>query len=75
MAMTEEEIIKEALQLPPSARSEIADRLYSSVEPNPEVEAAWVQESMRRLEEVRSGKVKAIPGELVFAEARRLLGR
>ncbi len=35
-----------------------------------EIEKAWIQEAHRRLAELDSGKVKAIPAEEVFARLR-----
>jgi putative addiction module component (TIGR02574 family) len=37
-------------------------------------EAVWADEVDRRLDEIRSGKVQAIPGEQVMAELRRRYG-
>ncbi len=39
------------------------------------IREAWAAESIRRRDEVRSGKVKTVPGEQVLAEVRRLAGR
>jgi putative addiction module component (TIGR02574 family) len=40
----------------------------------PTNEEAWAVEAERRLEELSSGKVQAIPGEQVMAELRRRYG-
>jgi putative addiction module component (TIGR02574 family) len=40
----------------------------------PDNEAVWAAEADRRLEEIRSGKVQAVPGEQVMAEFRRRYG-
>ena len=37
-------------------------------------EEVWADEVDRRLDEIRSGKVQAIPGEPVMAELRRRYG-
>ena len=37
-------------------------------------EEVWADEVDRRLDEIRSGKVQAIPGEQVMAELRRRYG-
>jgi putative addiction module component (TIGR02574 family) len=44
------------------------------VGPDPEIDRLWAAEAQRRLEEIRSGKVQAIPGEPVMAELRRRYG-
>ena len=46
--------------------------LYTELEP--EVEKAWGQEVERRLAELESGKVQAIPGEEVMARMRKIVG-
>ena len=38
-----------------------------------DMDAAWAEEIMRRLDEIESGTAKVIPAEEVFAEVRRLL--
>jgi len=40
---------------------------------DPEIEKAWLDEAERRLNDIKSGKVKTIPAEKVFADARRML--
>jgi hypothetical protein len=39
----------------------------------PEIEKAWAKEARRRLEEICSGEVEAIPGEQVHQELKDLL--
>jgi putative addiction module component (TIGR02574 family) len=68
------EILKEALALPPEARAALADYLWDSLDPevDPDVEESWGQEIRRRLIDLNSGAVAAIP----WAEARaRLLAK
>jgi putative addiction module component (TIGR02574 family) len=74
--MTPEEIIEEALRLPREAREDVVRQLLLSIDPGEENlspeewEKAWVAECERRLADLRSGRVKAIPGEGIFARAR-----
>jgi len=68
------EILKETLALPPEARAALADYLWDSLDPevDPDVEESWRQEIRRRLIDLNSGAVAAIP----WAEARaRLLAK
>ena len=37
---------------------------------DPEIEKAWIEEARRRMAELDSGKVEAIPAEEVFAKLR-----
>jgi len=39
------------------------------------VDAAWAAEAQRRLAELRSGEVEAVPGEVVFARIRQRFSR
>jgi len=60
-------LLKKALALPAEEREALAvslmDSLNHAMDPN--VEAAWDREIARRIEELDSGKVKAIPWETV----------
>ena len=57
------EILKEALALPPEARAALADYLWDSLdaEVDADAEEAWRQEIKRRIIDVDSGAVAAIP--------------
>jgi putative addiction module component (TIGR02574 family) len=63
------ELLKEALKLPPEARAALAGSLLDSLdhEVDEEVEAAWHAEIDRRLRNIDLGKVKLVP----WSEARR----
>ena len=76
MSMTLDQIVTESRQLPREQLVELVDRLTIELreEPDPANDAAWAEEVRRRLEEIRSGKVQAIPGEEVMARARKLVG-
>lgn len=64
-----------AAQLTPKQRMEFAEVLMAGVDDfvSPEIERAWDKEIKRRLEELRSGKVKPIPAARVHATVRRRL--
>jgi len=69
-----DELSRKARALPPEERIRLAEELLSSVQDSDEeIEAAWAEEIVRRLEEVENGTAKLIPAEEVFAEIRRLL--
>ncbi len=68
--MTTKKIIEEALSLPVEERAFIADSLLRSLNtPNAGIDAKWTKVAKRRLQELRSGKVRPIPGEDVFDRA------
>ena len=62
-----QDLIDEAISLPLEERSLLVDSLLQSMNPlSKENDQKWALEAKKRLEELRSGKVKAIPGEEVF---------
>jgi putative addiction module component (TIGR02574 family) len=75
MMQEAQELLKKALALPNKERAELAgsliDSLDDSVDEN--AEAAWQEEIVRRLEEVRSGKVKTISWDEVQKKGHTLL--
>jgi putative addiction module component (TIGR02574 family) len=64
---TTKKIIDEALSLPVEERAYIANTLLESLNmPNPAIDKKWAAVAKQRLEELRLGKVKPIPGDEVF---------
>ena len=65
------EIIQDAESLPVEERAIIIDSLLRSLNPpSAEIDKEWVTVAKRRLAELRSGSVKAIPGNEVFEKLR-----
>lgn len=61
------EIIQEAESLPIEERAIVIDSLLRSLNPTlTEIDIEWIKVAKRRLAELRSGSVKAIPGADVF---------
>jgi len=75
MAIPVEKLTEEMLALPSDARALLADRLVESLDPinDGAVRALWAAEALRRLGEVKSGAVNAVPAEGVLTEARNLI--
>ena len=75
--MTQEarELLQKALALPDNERAELAGNLISSLDAtvDPDADAAWQAEVMRRLHEVQSGKVETISSEEVQQKGHTLL--
>jgi putative addiction module component (TIGR02574 family) len=73
--MQPNELLKQALNLPEKERAELAASLIDSLDPkvDEDVEAAWQAEIARRIEEIETGKARAIPWEEVREKGRRLL--
>ena len=69
------EILMEAESLPVEERAIIIDRLLRTLNtPSPEIDKIWIDTAKHRLSELRSGKVKAIPGDDVFARVKEYFG-
>lgn len=65
------ELLQRALALSTEERGLLIDRLVESLDEGPAevgAEAAWGEEIKRRVEDIRSGRVKTIPGEQVLRE-------
>ena len=65
--MKTKDIIAEVISLPVEERAMVVDFLLKSLNPPElEIDKKWAAVAKQRLEEVRSGKVEAVPGEEVF---------
>ena len=65
--MKTKDLIAEAILLPVEERAIVVDSLLKSLNPpESEVDQKWIVVAKRRLQEMRSGKVKGISGEEVF---------
>jgi putative addiction module component (TIGR02574 family) len=75
MMQEAQELLKKALALPDKERADLAGTLIQSLDDTVDenAEAAWQEEIVRRLEEVRSGKVKTISWSDVRQKGRALL--
>lgn len=71
--MTVKNIEKKVLELNIKSRAKLANKLLSSLEDlsESEIEKLWAEESLRRNEEIRQGKVKLRSAEVVFNDARK----
>lgn len=68
-----EELESAVLALPVAERARLAERLLASLDEEPEVEAAWVEEVRQRLAEYRTGEVETMTAEQVMEDARKRL--
>ena len=58
---------EEAKQLPVDDRVTVVDSLLQTLNvPNPEIDKAWADVADARLAELRSGRVKPVPGDRVL---------
>ena len=72
MARKIKDIASEALELPVTARAELAKQLLDSLDNVSEAEnqELWAQEAERRFSDYKAGRIAAIPAEEVFARVR-----
>lgn len=62
--MTVQDLVKQVLQLDPAKRSELVEEILHSLDqPDPAMDAVWLEEAQRRLAAYRAGKVKGVPAE------------
>ena len=75
MARPAREVESQALKLSRRERARLAHRLISSLDQkaDPDAERLWLAEAERRLAELKSGKVAAIPAERVIKKVRSAL--
>ena len=66
------ELIDEVASLPVEERARVVDTLLRSLNaPESAIDSAWMEVAQRRLDELRAGRVGAIPGEAVFERIRQ----
>lgn len=67
--MNTKQLIDEAVSLPVEERALVVDSLLRSLnQPRSEIDNKWAEAARRRLAELRSGDVKGVSGDGVFAK-------
>lgn len=74
MSTSLEQLQSQALELPAEDRARLIELLLASFEPKTEAQEAWIEEAVRRRDEVRSGKASMVPGDEALARVRARLG-
>lgn len=77
MTTSARNVLEAALALPEEERRRVAEALLDSVpgESEQEIEMAWRDEVLRRIEEVRRGEVEPEPWSEVKQRIHEILGR
>jgi putative addiction module component (TIGR02574 family) len=72
VAVSRDQVFREALELEQGDRAELAKLLIDSLDPTVEegVEEAWMEEVTRRLAELDSGAAQTIPWDTVRSRLR-----
>ena len=75
MPMKVKELEEEALRLSSHERALLVEHLIGSLEPDddPDAERSWIEEAERRYQDFKAGRVKTIPADQVFKNARTKL--
>jgi putative addiction module component (TIGR02574 family) len=69
-----EDILAEALELPPTARAELVENLLSSFEfqGRDAINALWAQEAENRIDAFERGEITSIPVKDIFNEIEKI---
>ena len=74
--MNTSELLNEAASLPVEERARLVDSLLQTLNPVDDSNTtAWLAVARRRLDDLDSGRIKAVPGDEVFERVRRRLGQ
>ena len=77
MHLSADQIVEETSDWPEDAVADLVDRIlrakYDEVDPS--VDKAWQDETRRRIADMESGRVQAIPLEETLAKARKITGQ
>lgn len=66
-----DELMSMVDELPIDIKTQLVEKLLSSMHPHQKnIDELWVEEAEKRINEVKTGAVKTIPGETVFKEIR-----
>ncbi len=69
-----DKLISMVESLPIDVKTRLIERLLNSLHPSQkEIDKLWAKEAERRVNEIKTGKVKTIPGDEVFKEIRKKL--
>jgi putative addiction module component (TIGR02574 family) len=72
MTARTEQVLSEALSLPPSERAQLAERLFSSLDiSQEELDRLWAQEADSRIDAYDRGDIKAVSANDVFKNISR----
>jgi putative addiction module component (TIGR02574 family) len=67
MSARAEQVLAEALSLPPSERAELAEQLFSSLDISQnDLDRLWAKEADSRIDAYKRGQIKTISAQQVF---------
>ena len=69
MATKTNELISMVESLPVDIKTTLVEKILNSLHPSQkEIDVLWAKVAERRVDEIKTGKVKTIPGDKVFRE-------
>ena len=70
MTPQSEQVLREALDLPPTDRAELVEQILASFEfpARKDIDAAWAQEAEDRIDAFERGQIGSSPANKVFRE-------
>ena len=69
MTTKTKELISMVESLPVDIKTALVEKILNSLHPSQkEIDALWAKEAEKRAKEIKTGKVKTIPGDKVFKE-------
>ena len=72
MGTKTDELISMVESLPVDLKTMLVEKILNSLHPSQkEIDALWAMEAEKRVDEIKTGKVKTIPGDEVFKEIQR----
>jgi len=72
MATKVDELVAMVESLPIEIKTKLIEKILNSLHPTQkEIDELWAQEVEKRLNDIRSGKVKPIPADEVFGEIQK----
>lgn len=67
MTANAEQVLANALSLPPNERAQLAEQLFASLDiSQDELDRLWAKEADSRIDAYERGEIKAIPASQVF---------
>lgn len=71
MTAKTKELISMVESLPVDIKTTLVEKILDSLHPSQkEIDSLWAKEAEKRVREIKTGKVKTIPGDKVFKEIR-----
>ncbi|OGW51893.1 MAG: hypothetical protein A2Y81_06760 [Nitrospirae bacterium RBG_13_43_8] len=72
MSTETSDLISKVKSLPVNIKTKLIEKLLNSLHPSQkEIDELWVKEAEKRVTEIKTGKVKTIPGNEVFREIQK----